>query len=45
LSHLKALIDPKLNEDDITVLVAKRVIAGSAEEREMLNAVGNCLAS
>jgi serine phosphatase RsbU (regulator of sigma subunit) len=41
LSNLKALIDPKLNEDDITVVVAKRVIAGSAEEREMLNAIGN----
>ena len=27
LSNLKALIDPKLNEDDITVLVARRVTA------------------
>jgi sigma-B regulation protein RsbU (phosphoserine phosphatase) len=35
LSNLKDLIDPKLNEDDITVLLAKRVIASSAEEREM----------
>jgi len=40
LSNLKALIDPTLNEDDITVLVAKRVTAGSAEQRGMLNAVG-----
>jgi len=45
LSNLKAAIDPKLNEDDITVLMAKRLIAGSAEQREMWNAVGNCLAS
>jgi len=41
LSNLKALIDPTLSEDDITVLVAKRVIAGSDEELEMWNAVSN----
>lgn len=29
LSNLKALIDPKVNEDDITVLLVKRVMAHS----------------
>jgi serine/threonine protein phosphatase PrpC len=38
LSNLKALIDPKLNEHDITVLLAKRVAARSDEDRKLLNA-------
>ena len=38
LSNLKALIDPELNEDDITVLLAKRVMTQSTEDRKMLTA-------
>ena len=38
LSNLKALIDPELNEDDITVLLAKRFMTQSTEDRKMLTA-------
>lgn len=41
LSNLKALIDPKLNEDDVTVVLAKRVTAGSSEIMTSANAVGD----
>ena len=39
LSNLKSLIDPKLNEDDITVLLAKRLTTESVDSA-MANASG-----
>ena len=41
LSNLKALIDPKLNEDDVTVVLAKRVTAGSTQVLTSANAAGD----
>jgi hypothetical protein len=30
MSNLKALVDPRFNEDDVTVLLVKRTAASSA---------------
>lgn len=40
ISNLEALIDPRLSEDDVTILLAKRLGSGLANEPETSLAVG-----
>lgn len=40
MSNLQALIDPKLNEDDVTILLAQRLESGSGRETPTSSAAG-----